>query len=70
MRQETKQLYDFGRITLDVEEGRLLREGRPIPLKPNVLETLLVLVENTGHVMDKEGLMKRRELRRRWASAV
>lgn len=59
MSQETKQLYEFGRFTLDVEEGRLLRDGQPVPLKPKVFETLLVLVENTGHVMDKEGLMKR-----------
>jgi len=59
MSQETKQLYEFGRFTLDVEESRLLRDGRPVPLKPKVLETLLVLVENTGHVMDKEQLMKR-----------
>ncbi len=59
MSQETKQSYEFGRFTLDVEEGRLLRDGQPVPLKPKVLETLQVLVENTGHVMDKEGLMKR-----------
>jgi DNA-binding winged helix-turn-helix (wHTH) protein/TolB-like protein/Tfp pilus assembly protein PilF len=59
MSQPMKELYEFGSFTLDVEESRLLRDGRPIPLKPKVLETLLVLVENTGHVMDKEGLMKR-----------
>ncbi len=54
-----KQLYEFGHFTLDMEESRLLRDGQPVPLKPKVLETLLVLVENTGRVMDKEGLMKR-----------
>ena len=54
-----KELYEFGSFTLDVAESRLLRDGRPVPLKPKVLETLLVLVENPGHVMDKEGLMKR-----------
>ncbi len=59
MGQKTKQLYEFGSFTLDVEESRLLRNGQPVPLKPKVFETLLVLVENTGHVMDKEGLMER-----------
>ena len=53
MSQETKQLYEFGRFTLDVEESRLLRDGQPVSLKPKVLETLLVLVENTGHIQVK-----------------
>src|SRR5262249_40070778 len=30
-----------------------------VPLKPKVLETLVVLVENTGRALDKEELMKR-----------
>ena len=54
-----KQLYEFGHFTLDMEESRLLRDGRPVPLKPKVLETLLVLIESSGHVMEKEALMKR-----------
>ena len=53
-----KQLYEFGSFTLDVEESRLLRDGQPVPLKPKVLETLLVLVESSGHVMDKKELMQ------------
>src|SRR6266516_3288342 len=59
MSQQTKQLYEFGTFTLDVEESRLLRGGQPVPLKPKVLETLFVLVESGGHVIDKEVLMKR-----------
>ena len=30
-----------------------------MPLKPKVLETLLVLIEISGHVMDKQELMQR-----------
>src|ERR1044071_10116123 len=59
MSQQMKELYEFGRFTLDPSEGRLLRDGEPVSLKPKVLETLLVLVENTGRTMDKEELMKR-----------
>jgi len=59
MAQPMKELYEFGSFTLDVHESRLLREGRAIPLKPKVLETLVVLVENTGRTLDKEELMKR-----------
>lgn len=54
-----KQLYEFGSFTLDVEESRLLRRGQPVPLKPKVLETLFVLVESSGHVIDKKELMQR-----------
>jgi DNA-binding winged helix-turn-helix (wHTH) protein len=54
-----KQLYEFGRFTLDVEERRLLRDGQLVPLKPKVFETLLVLVENGAHVLAKEELMTR-----------
>lgn len=54
-----KELYEFGHFTLDVEESRLLRDGRPVALKPKVLETLLVLIENSGRAMDKEEMMKR-----------
>ncbi len=54
-----RELYEFGCFTLDVAESRLLRDGRPVPLKPKVLETLCVLVENTGHTMDKSELMQR-----------
>src|SRR5712691_12625845 len=59
MSQQTKQLYEFGSFTLDMEEGRLLRDGQTVPLKPKVLETLLVLIESSGHVIDKKELMQR-----------
>src|SRR5262245_33289171 len=55
----SKRLYDFGPFRLDAAEGLLLRDGRPVPLKPKVLETLLVLVENSAHVLDKTELMQR-----------
>jgi DNA-binding winged-HTH domains len=59
MSQQMKQLYEFGYFTLDPAESRLLRNGQPVPLKPKVLETLLVLIENSGHVTEKKELMQR-----------
>src|SRR5213078_4611093 len=59
MSQQTKELFEFGQFTLDAHERRLLRNGQPVPLKPKVIETLLVLVENCGRTTDKEELMKR-----------
>lgn len=48
--------YEFGPFRIDVAERLLLRDGRVVPLTPKVFETLLLLVENRGHVLEK-GLM-------------
>ena len=55
----SKQLYRFGAYTLDAEERVLLRDGQPVTLPPKDLETLLVLVERAGHIVDKDELLKR-----------
>lgn len=52
-----KRLYEFGPFRLDPTEHTLLREGRPVLLRPKVFDLLLVLVENHGHVVEKEQLM-------------
>ncbi len=49
--------YEFGPFRLDPKEHTLLRDGRPIPLRPKVFDILLVLIENRGHLVDKEQLM-------------
>lgn len=49
-----KQLYEFGEFYLNADEGLLLRRGEPVPLTRKALETLLVLVENSGRVVAKE----------------
>ena len=54
-----KQIYEFGRFRLEANERLLLREGKPISLTPKAFETLLALVENSGHVVKKDDLMKR-----------
>ena len=56
---KTKRLYEFGPFRLDTEESLLLRDGKPVYLKPKVLETLIVLVENRGRILTKEALMQR-----------
>src|SRR5437016_4024527 len=59
MNAENRCFYEFGPFLLDINECRLLRAGRSVPLKPKLLETLIVLVENRGHMLEKEELMKR-----------
>ncbi|HKY28549.1 MAG TPA: tetratricopeptide repeat protein [Pyrinomonadaceae bacterium] len=58
MRRSDKPSYEFGPFRLDAAEYTLSRDGRVIPLSPKVFETLLVLVENSGHVVDKNELFK------------
>ncbi len=51
--------YSFGPFELDPVQRLLLRRGKPVPLAPKAVETLLFLVENSGRLVDKEELMKR-----------
>jgi len=54
-----KQIYEFGEFRIDPDERLLLRDGKPVPLTPKAFETLLALVEQSGHVVKKDDLMKR-----------
>ena len=51
--------YEFGSFRLDLGNRLLLRDGEVVPLKKKAFETLLVLVENSGQVLEKEALMRR-----------
>src|SRR6266508_4295838 len=59
MSQTLRHLYEFGPFRLDATERLLLRDEHHIPLTPKAFETLLVLVEHGGHVIDKDELMKK-----------
>ena len=54
-----RHIYEFGSFRLDPAEHILLRDGQIVPLTPKVFETLLVLVENNGHLVDKDELMQK-----------
>lgn len=55
--QADDALYQFGPFCLDAGERVLLRDGRVVPLAPKALSTLLVLVRNMGHLVEKDVLM-------------
>src|SRR5262249_10274856 len=59
MSQRIKHFYEFGPFRLDATERLLLRDGQHIPLTPKAFETLLTLVENSGHVIEKDELIKK-----------
>ena len=59
MDKPPKRLFEFGPFCLDTVERLLLRDGEPVSLTQKAFETLCVLVENSGHVLEKDDLIKR-----------
>ena len=49
--------YVFESYVLDSTARRLLRDDQPIEITAKVFETLLVLIQNRGRVLDKEELL-------------
>ena len=53
-----RRFYQFGQFRLDATGRLLFRGNAPIPLPPKAVETLVMLVENAGAVMQKEEILK------------
>jgi len=58
MSKRQKHLYEFGHFTLDALNRLLSRDGRPVPLQPKALDTLLLLVERWDEVLTKDELLQ------------
>jgi Tol biopolymer transport system component/DNA-binding winged helix-turn-helix (wHTH) protein len=54
-----KLYFAFGEFRLDASERQLLRGDVPIPLAPKIFDTLLLLVENPNHLIEKEEFMRK-----------
>jgi DNA-binding winged helix-turn-helix (wHTH) protein/tetratricopeptide (TPR) repeat protein len=54
---EAHRSFEFGPFHLDLSERLLLRNGKAVPLAPKVFDTLSILVENSGHILEKDELM-------------
>jgi Tol biopolymer transport system component/DNA-binding winged helix-turn-helix (wHTH) protein len=52
-----RAVYQFGDYSLDATAKVLFREGHPVHLTRKAVETLLVLVENSGQVVTKQEIM-------------
>ena len=50
--------YGFGPFRLEIGERRLSRDGRAVPLRTKVFDTLCVLVEHSGRLLTKQELMQ------------
>ncbi|MFN0112406.1 MAG: winged helix-turn-helix domain-containing tetratricopeptide repeat protein, partial [Blastocatellia bacterium] len=53
-----KQIYEFGPFALDPAERILRLAGAPVPLEPKAFDTLVVLVERSGRLVEKEELLR------------
>ena len=58
MSRPAKRCYLFDRFRVDAAERILFKEDREVPLTPKVFDTLLVLLENSHHVLTKKELMQ------------
>jgi pimeloyl-ACP methyl ester carboxylesterase/DNA-binding winged helix-turn-helix (wHTH) protein len=59
MQAQSKRFYLFGLFRLDVTERTLSGQQGVVSLTPKAFDTLLVLVENGGHVLSKNELMEK-----------
>ena len=58
MSKENRQFFEFGPYRIDTVNRQLMRDGEVVPLKAKAVDTLLLLIENRGDVLEKDDLMK------------
>ncbi|HEX6283548.1 MAG TPA: alpha/beta fold hydrolase, partial [Pyrinomonadaceae bacterium] len=57
--RSSRRFYTFDVFRVDPLERLLFKEDREVPLTPKVFDTLLVLIENSSHVLTKQELMQK-----------
>lgn len=57
MSKQIKHFYEFGAFRIDTVNRLLLNNGEPVPLKGKAVDTLLLLIEHNGEVVEKDDLM-------------
>jgi DNA-binding winged helix-turn-helix (wHTH) protein/TolB-like protein/Flp pilus assembly protein TadD len=51
-------LYEFGPFQLDPPERLLVCDGKPVSLPPKAFDLLLALVDRSGHLVEKDELLR------------
>src|SRR5215475_157402 len=59
MSKPKSNLYEFDQFRMDLVEKALWRDGAAVPLTPKAFDTLAILVERSGSLVEKDELMKR-----------
>jgi DNA-binding winged helix-turn-helix (wHTH) protein/tetratricopeptide (TPR) repeat protein len=55
--QPEPELYEFAPFRVYPAEGKVVRDGKVVPLAPRAFEILLVLLRNRGRLVTKDALM-------------
>ena len=58
MSKQNRQVFEFGPFRIDTANRQLLRNGEVMPLKAKAVDTLLLLIEQRGDVVEKDELMQ------------
>jgi len=53
------RFYEFDRFRIDTKRHLLMRDGGPVAIKAKALDTLVLLVQHAGRLLEKEELMNR-----------
>ena len=56
--QDAAELYEFGPFRLEPVERKLSRNNEPVVLTPKAFDTLVLLVRNSGHLLEKEEFIR------------
>ncbi len=59
MNTQNKHIYEFGSFQLNPAEHTLLHDGKTVSLTPKVFDTLLILIESNGHLVEKDELLEK-----------
>ena len=55
--RDRRELYEFGPFRLEPAERKLLRGNEVVVLTPKAFDTLVLLVRNSGHLLEKDELL-------------
>src|SRR5438034_11689023 len=58
MNRQNRHVFEFGPFRIDTVNRQLMREGAVIPLKAKAVDTLLLLIQARGDVVEKDDLMQ------------
>jgi DNA-binding winged helix-turn-helix (wHTH) protein/Tol biopolymer transport system component len=53
-----QEIYEFGPFRLEPAERKLLRDGEVVDLTQKVFDMLVMLVRNSGHLLEKDDLIR------------
>lgn len=59
MKRPPSHIYKFGPFSLDERERQLTCEGKQVSLTPKAFDTLSLLVQHSGHILEKQEMMER-----------